>query len=60
MERFVKRQNIAHYQALLNSGSLDEAQRKTILKLLAEEEMRQTDGDEGASDPDRKPKDSGD
>ncbi len=59
MERFVKRQNIAHYQALLKSGSLDETQRKMILKLLAEEEMRQTDGDEVPSDADKKPKNSG-
>ncbi len=59
MERFVKRQNIAHYRALLKSGSLDETQRKTILKLLAEEESREADGDEVPTDADKKPKDSG-
>jgi len=57
MERFVKRQNIAHYQALLQSGNLDDEQRKTILKLLAEEQLRETKGDAAASDPARKPTD---
>jgi hypothetical protein len=37
MERFVHRQNIEHYQAMLKALS-DPTQRETIRKLLAEEE----------------------
>lgn len=37
MERFVRRQNIEHYRALLK-GITDPAQRRVIEKLLAEEE----------------------
>ncbi len=59
MESFVKRQNIAHYQTLLKSGNLDEAQRKMILKLLAEEKVRQADGDEVPSDAGKKQTGSG-
>lgn len=44
MERFVKRQNIAHYQALLEKENLDDAQRTMIRILLAEEEQQQTTG----------------
>jgi len=37
-DAFVHRQNIAHYRWLLQSGSLDEAQRELIEGLLASEE----------------------
>ena len=38
MNEFVLGQNIAHYRWLLQSGSLDEAQRELIDGLLASEE----------------------
>ena len=37
MQEFIHQMNIAHYRKLLASD-LDEAERKTILRLLAEEE----------------------
>lgn len=39
-DTFIHRQNIAHYRSLLKSGSLDEAQRRSIEKLLDEEETK--------------------
>jgi hypothetical protein len=46
MERFVRRENIKHYQELRNSVK-DEAERQRILKLLVEERQKQKDaGDE--------------
>lgn len=42
-ESFIHRQNVAHYRALLESGSLDEAQRRSIERLLDEEEAKQRD-----------------
>ncbi len=39
MDRTVARLNIEHYRKLL-AGSLDETQRQTILRLLAEEEAK--------------------
>jgi hypothetical protein len=43
MERFIDRQNIEHYERLLQTVT-DEAKRKRILKLL-EEEKKKTDLD---------------
>lgn len=43
-ETFIQRQNIAHYRSLLESGSLDEAQRRSIEKLLQEEEEKRRTG----------------
>lgn len=40
MDRFVKRQNVAHYRSLLANGVLDPHQREMIVNLLAEEEKR--------------------
>jgi hypothetical protein len=37
---FIHRQNIANYRSLLDSGDLDEERRRSIEKLLAEEEKR--------------------
>ena len=42
MERFVRRENVKHYQALLKTVK-DETERQRILKLLAEEQKRQKD-----------------
>ncbi len=39
-ETFIHRQNVAHYRSLLESGSLDEAQRRSIERLLDEEEAK--------------------
>jgi len=39
-EDFILRQNVAHYRALLESGNLDVAQRRSIETLLAEEEAK--------------------
>lgn len=39
MERFIHRQNIEHYRKLLAEAT-DEAQRRVLLKLLAEEEAK--------------------
>ncbi len=43
-EAFIQRQNIAHYRALLESGSLDPVRRRSIEKLLSEAEQSQADG----------------
>lgn len=40
MDRFVKRQNVAHYRSLLANGALEPHQRDMIVNLLAEEEKR--------------------
>jgi hypothetical protein len=40
MERFVKRENVARYRALLASDDLDPNQREMIIRLLAEEESK--------------------
>jgi len=40
-QSFVASQNIARYRELLTSETLDDAQRRTIERLLAEEEARQ-------------------
>ena len=42
MERFVRRENIKHYRELLKTVK-DEAERRKILKLLAEEVQKQKD-----------------
>jgi hypothetical protein len=42
MDRFVRRENIKHYQLLLKTVK-DEAERQRILKLLAEEREKQKD-----------------
>ena len=42
MERFVRRENIKHYQELLKRVT-DEAERQRILKLLAEERQKAKD-----------------
>ncbi len=39
-ETFIHRQNVAHYRTLLDSGSLDETQRRSIERLLDEEEAK--------------------
>jgi len=41
VERFIRRHNIEHYRNLLKQTS-DEAQRKVLEKLLAEEEAKET------------------
>lgn len=41
---FVHRQNVEHYRALLQSGTLDDAQRLAIEKLLAEAEAEEPPG----------------
>ena len=46
MDRFIRRENIKHYQELLKTVK-DEAERQRILKLLAEEQQKQKD----VSDP---------
>jgi two-component system, sensor histidine kinase and response regulator len=37
---FIQRQNVAHYQSLLDSNSLDQNQRRAIEKLLEEEKAK--------------------
>jgi len=39
-DTFINRQNIAHYRSLLESETLDKAQRRSIEKLLEEEEAK--------------------
>jgi len=46
-DTFIHRQNIAHYRSLLESGSLDEVQRRSIEKLLDEEETKIRSGQTG-------------
>jgi hypothetical protein len=43
-DAFVILQNIEHYRNLLDSGQLDEAQRRMIKKLLADEKAKQAKG----------------
>jgi hypothetical protein len=43
--RFVRNQNVEHYQRLLETVT-DLAQREQILKLLAEERQKQEDADD--------------
>jgi hypothetical protein len=43
-DSFIHRQNIARYRALLESGTLDDAQRRSIERLLAEEEAKDRTG----------------
>jgi rubrerythrin len=40
MQRFIHRENIKHYRSLLETTT-DENERRTILKLLAEEEAKE-------------------
>ena len=42
MDRFIRRENVKHYQELLKTVK-DEAQRQRLLKLLAEERQKQKD-----------------
>ena len=42
MERFVRRENIKHYRELLKTVK-DEAERRRIQKLLAEEQQKRKD-----------------
>jgi hypothetical protein len=49
MERFVRRENIKHYQELLKTVK-DEAERLRILKLLAEERQQQKDAGDKIED----------
>ncbi len=46
-DTFIHRQNIVHYRSLLESGSFDEAQRRSIEKLLDEEETKIRSGQTG-------------
>lgn len=46
MERFVRRQNVKHYEQLLKTVS-DEAERRAISKLLAEERQKQQNAGDG-------------
>jgi hypothetical protein len=43
-DAFIHRQNIARYRTLLESGTLDDAQRRSIERLLAEEEAKDKAG----------------
>jgi hypothetical protein len=45
MDRFIRRENVKHYQELLKVVK-DEAQRQRILKLLAEEQQKQKNADD--------------
>ena len=42
-EDFIRRQNISHYRELLAGEQIDERQRRSIEKLLAEEEARSSE-----------------
>jgi hypothetical protein len=44
-DSFIHRQNVARYRALLESGTLDDAQRRSIERLLAEEEAKDKTGE---------------
>ena len=51
MDHFIRHENIKHYRLLLESVT-DEAERKKILKLLAEEQAKQrAAGDPISNDP---------
>jgi len=49
MERFVRRENIKHYQELLKREK-DEAERQRIMKLLAEERQKQKEAGDKIED----------
>ena len=49
MERFIRRENVKHYQELLNRAK-DEAERQQILKLLAEERQKQKEAGDKIED----------
>jgi hypothetical protein len=49
IDRFVRSQNVEHYQRLLET-TVDEAERQKILKLLAEEQQKQA---QAGDKPDR-------
>jgi hypothetical protein len=42
MDRFIRRENVKHYRELLKTVK-DETERQRILKLLAEEQLKQKD-----------------
>ncbi|MGZ3410178.1 MAG: hypothetical protein ACXWJW_09515 [Xanthobacteraceae bacterium] len=46
MDRFIRRQNVQHYQKLLESTQ-DEDERTRLRALLAEEQQKQTDAGDG-------------
>jgi hypothetical protein len=46
MDRFIRRENVKHFRELLKAAK-DEAERRRLLKLLAEEQRKQKD----AGDP---------
>jgi len=52
MEEFIRRQNIERYRRLLETVS-DEAERRRILQLLAEEQKKQSEAGGEKSDPTR-------
>jgi hypothetical protein len=47
MERFVRRQNVEHFQQLL-AATNNEIERQKIMKLLAEERQKQRDAGDSA------------
>jgi len=47
IERFVRRQNVEHYQQLL-AATNNEIERQKIMKLLAEERQKQRDAGDSA------------
>ena len=49
MERFIRGENIKHYQELLKQVK-DEAERQRILKLLAEERQKQKEAGDKIED----------
>ena len=53
-ENFVRRQNISHYRDLLAAGGIDEKQRRSIERLLTEEEARLADDANRQRGPGRK------
>ena len=53
-ENFVVRQNISHYRDLLATGRMDEKQRRSIERLLMEEEARLSEAAEQQPGPERK------
>lgn len=49
MRRFIHRENIKHFRSLLERTT-DEAERRRILELLAEEEAKEATVDQPSSD----------
>jgi rubrerythrin len=49
MDRFIRRENIKHYQELLKRVK-DEPERQRILKLLAEEQQTQKEAGDNIDD----------